>query len=329
VLNGWIDSVAVEIQRFNAATGGKPMLFRPISEMNGGWFWWGHRTRGEYVGVWNHIRDRLITVHGLHNLIWVYESASSDHVAPTPNGQAAASDYYYPGDDAVDVFGHNLYDGDWILPFDANKVYARYPKIYGVPQAGPDKTWPHRAGQFDNLVYSTQISGRYPRNSFFIVWNDIPSHLDDDNDPLTIASNDDPDPSTTDDPVQHLAIISNLNAAALLADSRIVTRDELPATFATLGVAPSPRAQQVSLAPPAPNPARGPFVVAFTLTRAEAVRLRVFDLVGRQVLDVPYGVIAAGSHRFSVDAARLPAGVYVYRLETPSAELARKVQVVR
>jgi hypothetical protein len=162
VMDGWIDAVALEIQRFNAATGSQPLLFRPLSEMNGPWFWWGHRTRAEYHLLWNHIRDRMIHVHGLHNLIWTCESASSEHVHPGLSAAATASDYYYPGDDAVDVFGHNLYDGDWVLPFDANKIYARYPKIYAVPQAGPDKTYPNRAGGFDNLIYRNQLS-RKPR----------------------------------------------------------------------------------------------------------------------------------------------------------------------
>jgi len=227
VFNGWIDTIALEFQRFNAATNNKPILFRPLSEMNGQWFWWGHRTRAEYIGLWNHIRNRLMTTHGLHNIIWVYESASSEHTHPTPTGTSSASDYYYPGDDAVDIFGHNLYDGDWILPFDANKIYARHPKIYAVPQAGPDRAWPNRTGAFDNRIYRDQIVARYMRNSFFIVWNSQTSHLDDDNNPATPPDNDDPDPTTTDDPFQHIAIINNQNSNALLADARIITRDEL------------------------------------------------------------------------------------------------------
>jgi hypothetical protein len=242
VMDGWIDAVALEIQRCNAATGGQPLLFRPLSEMNGPWFWWGHRTRAEYLGLWNHIRDRLIHVHGLHNLIWTCESASSEHVHPGPGATATASDYYYPGDDAVDVFGHNLYDGDWILPFDADKIYARHPKIYAVPQAGPDKIYPNRTGAFDNLIYRDQINARYPRISFFIVWNSFPGNLDDDNNPATPYANDDPITDTPDDTHQHLAIIDNQNAAELLADTRIITRDELawqPATSATAAAASS------------------------------------------------------------------------------------------
>lgn len=266
VMDGWIDTVAVEILRFNAATGGQPMLFRPLSEMNGAWFWWGHRTRAEYLGLWNHIRDRLTNVHGLHNLIWTCESASSEHVHPGPGANATASDYYYPGDNAVDVFGHNLYDGDWILPFDADKIYARYPKIYAVPQAGPDKTYPNRTGTFDNLIYRDQISARYRRNSFFIVWNSFGGKLDDDNNPATPEANDDPITGTLDDTHQHLAIIDNQNAAALLADTRVITRDELawqPATSPS-AAATSSTSLSVSWTPALnqpPSPAPSAYVV--------------------------------------------------------------------
>lgn len=208
LLLGWIDTVAAELERYSAATNSKPMLFRPLSEMNGAWFWWGHRTRDEYTGLWNFVRDRLMTYHGLHNLIWVYESAQSEHVHPVPTGSAAASDYYYPGDDRVDVMAHNLYDDDWVLPFEANKLYSRYPKIYGVPQAGPGQTLPtSRDGSFDNMTYITQIAARYPRMSFFIAWNSFTTNGG--------AS------------TEHLAIIDNTHPDQLMTDSRVVTRDEL------------------------------------------------------------------------------------------------------
>ena len=233
VMIGWIDTVATEIKRYNAATGSQPLLFRPLSEMNGEWFWFGHRTREEYLGLWNFIYDRLtgpasLGGHDLHNLIWIYESASSEHVHIVPTGTAAASDYYYPGDNRVDVMAHNLYDEDWVLSWDANKVYARYPKIYGVPQAGPEKSYPSRTGVFSNLIYPDQIAARYPRMSFFIVYNSFGGNLDDDkdNDPNDIT-NDDPYPLTLDDTHQHIAIFDNMYPTDLMTDTRVITRDEL------------------------------------------------------------------------------------------------------
>jgi hypothetical protein len=256
VILGWIDTLGTELVRFSAQTNGAPILIRPLSEMNGGWFWWGHRPRAEYLGLWNLIRDRLIGNFGLHNIIWVYESAQTEHMHSGPLASASASDYYYPGDDRVDVMSHNLYDDDWVLPWDANKIYSRYPKIYGVPQAGPGKDTPtSRDGHFDNMNYITQITARYPRMSFFIVWDSFTSHDDDDNDPNTPSNNDDADPLTPDTPTyKNLAIIDSTNPDQLMTDSRVVTRDELawrPAT--AFNVAPASSTQAALAWTPAPG----------------------------------------------------------------------------
>ncbi|MTV36331.1 hypothetical protein GM676_01880 [Duganella radicis] len=45
--------------------------------------------------LWRHLYDRLVNVHRIHNLIWVW------------NGQDPA---WYPGDDVVDVSSLDIYD---------------------------------------------------------------------------------------------------------------------------------------------------------------------------------------------------------------------------
>jgi mannan endo-1,4-beta-mannosidase len=45
--------------------------------------------------LWRHMYDRLVNVHGIHNLIWVW------------NGQDPA---WYPGDDVVDIISQDIYD---------------------------------------------------------------------------------------------------------------------------------------------------------------------------------------------------------------------------
>lgn len=235
VFDSWIDTVAAEFDRFNTATGSAPILFRPMSEMNGPWFWWGGRTREEYLDLWNHLRDRMIKAppegHGLHNLIWVYESDSGIHSHPVPNGVAAASDYYYPGDDRVDLMCHNLYDSDWVLPFDANAIYRRYPKVYGIPQAGPEDPERRIPGAFSNMTYVNAIVGpgaRLPRASMFVAWNSFSSHDDDDGNPNTPSGNDDADASTPDTPsLKRMAIIDCADPAAMMTNTAIITLGEL------------------------------------------------------------------------------------------------------
>nr|WP_315396327.1 glycosyl hydrolase [uncultured Duganella sp.] len=98
-----IDLVAAQLKRL--ADANVTVLWRPLHEASGndgnGWFWWGRaRTDGvpqAYANIllWRHMYDRLVNVHGLHNLIWVW------------NGQDPA---WYPGDDVVDISSYDIYD---------------------------------------------------------------------------------------------------------------------------------------------------------------------------------------------------------------------------
>lgn len=98
-LDAGIDRVAAELKRLQDA--GVPVLWRPLHEAAGGWFWWGRKRvdgvdpAAAYIQLWRHMHDRLVNVHGLRNLIWVW------------NGQDPA---WYPGDDVVDITGYDIYD---------------------------------------------------------------------------------------------------------------------------------------------------------------------------------------------------------------------------
>ena len=208
VLNGWMDQVATELNRFTDPNfGGHPdnvVLFRLCSEMTGNWFWFGHRTIEEYTSLWRYVYNYLTFTKGLNHLLWVYESAQTEHSykTPTVNFKPVPADYYYPGDAYVDVMGHNLYDDDWILTHDLDRLYRRYPKIYAVPQAGPSQN----AGvKIDNLLILQRIEAAFPRLSFYIPWNTFPSG--------------------TNSSVYN-AIISNDNYGQLMTHAHIITRDE-------------------------------------------------------------------------------------------------------
>jgi len=76
-----------------------------------------------------------------------------------------------------------------------------------------------------------------------------------------------------------------------------------------------------------PNPSRGSADIAFSLPRAENVRLSVYDAQGRLVRTLAEGNRAAGTHQIS--ASGLESGVYFYRLETGSTSLTRRMVVVK
>lgn len=92
-----IDAVGVQLKKFQTA--GVPVIWRPLHEAQGGWFWWGAHGPTTFKQLWRLTYDRLTNHHGLHNLIWEFTSS------------AAESNYldWYPGDDVVDMIGLDIY----------------------------------------------------------------------------------------------------------------------------------------------------------------------------------------------------------------------------
>lgn len=95
LLLGDIDLIAAQLQKFQAA--GVPVLWRPLHETPGTFFWWGAKGPAAFKELWHVLYDRLVTYHHLHNLIWVYSTTDS------PSAD------WYPGDAYVDITGEDLY----------------------------------------------------------------------------------------------------------------------------------------------------------------------------------------------------------------------------
>lgn len=100
-----IDAIAKELKVLQEAD--VPVLFRPLHEASGGWFWWGASGAEAYKKLYIAMYDKLTNEYGLNNLIWVW------------NGQDAE---WYPGDEYVDIIGEDLYPGE--------KVYSSQAASY-------------------------------------------------------------------------------------------------------------------------------------------------------------------------------------------------------
>ncbi len=90
-----IDAIAVQLAKFSAAN--IPVLWRPLHEAEGAWFWWGAKGAEPFKQLWRLLYRRLTGYHNLHNLIWVLSSTD-------PN--------WYPGNDVVDIVGLDAYPAD-------------------------------------------------------------------------------------------------------------------------------------------------------------------------------------------------------------------------
>ena len=100
------------------------------------------------------------------------------------------------------------------------------------------------------------------------------------------------------------------------------------------GVPEEPAPQVSVLAQNCPNPVGSSTRIPFRLGAEEHVRVAVYDVQGRTLLTLFDGVRPAGSNEVKWDARdrdgnRVRAGVYWYRIETPTRTEARKLVVVR
>ena len=83
------------------------------------------------------------------------------------------------------------------------------------------------------------------------------------------------------------------------------------------------------LDPARPNPTAETAVFRYHLDQPGTVRLAVYDALGREVALLAEGTRGAGDHSETLDAAPLPAGVYVVRLDAGGRTSTQTMTVVR
>lgn len=87
----YISGLLKELQTSNV-----PVIWRPLHEAAGGWFWWGAKGAAPCKKLFQVMYDRMVNYHGLKNLIWVWTREPNDSE-------------WYPGDAYVDIVGRDLY----------------------------------------------------------------------------------------------------------------------------------------------------------------------------------------------------------------------------
>lgn len=104
-----------------------PIIWRPLHEAAGGWFWWGAKDAESYKKLWRMMYDTF-TEKGLNNLIWVWT------YEPGNGGNA-----WYPGDAYVDIVGRDVYNNSDQASFKAEyeTLKALYPdKLVTLSECG-------------------------------------------------------------------------------------------------------------------------------------------------------------------------------------------------
>jgi mannan endo-1,4-beta-mannosidase len=195
-----LDRIAGALQELRDA--GVVVLFSPMQEMNGVWFWWGidsHRTDpGPYIRVYRAMHDYFTKEKGLDNLIWVYSPTSTYGNDTVTNYVYRAVDWAYPGDSYVDIIAGTNYSDD--MSISDYPVYVSMGKPlgntgYGLADVAQSGTW-------DTSLIIERIKNDYPRIAFWENWHGYTG--------------------------TSFALVDNLNADILLADPFVINRDDLP-----------------------------------------------------------------------------------------------------
>ncbi|MBQ8296247.1 MAG: glycoside hydrolase [Ruminococcus sp.] len=71
-----------------------PVLWRPLHEASGDWFWWGASGTDAYKWLWQLMYTRMTEYHGLDNLIWIWNGQSADTLVDKSTFDIAALDLY-------------------------------------------------------------------------------------------------------------------------------------------------------------------------------------------------------------------------------------------
>jgi mannan endo-1,4-beta-mannosidase len=270
-----MDAIAVQLKKLQAAD--MPVLWRPLHEASGGWFWWGAKGPEPFKKLWRLMHERFTRLHGLHNLIWVYTSASGK------------SDWY-PGDDAVDVVSLDVYtdpsssmSGEWE---DVQKDFNGR-KLVALSESGtlpdPDKC----------RLYGTWWS-------WFSVWSG--------------------------------SYIRNANKDFLrqvYSDADVVTLDDLPDWRNVTSVHDKTDGESNRSAGVYPNPTHVGATLLYTLSGKSDVRIAVYDLRGRKLLEQVFSSVSAGNHSYAFVGRDFISGVYMLHLTAGHLELKRKLVLLK
>jgi mannan endo-1,4-beta-mannosidase len=153
-----LDQLAEGLQQLKDA--GVVVLWRPLHEMNGDWFWWGGKDPATFIKLWRQMFGYLTKTRGLNNLLWVFSPGSSGKIAA-----------YYPGDRYVDLVGLDTYT-DYV---DAKHIkgyaeMAQIQKPFGFTEFGPHGA-SNPPGNYDYLRFIQGVQKDFPRTVFFMSWN--------------------------------------------------------------------------------------------------------------------------------------------------------------
>lgn len=145
-----MDEVAAALLKLQEAN--IPVLWRPLHEFDGAWFWWGKGGAKPFIDLWRLMYDRFTNVHKLNNLIWVLGYSHEMHEG------------WYPGDEYVDCIGGDAY------------TEGIHEELYHWIKKVTDKEMPICHHENGSIPEPGLLAARHIDWCWFLTWHTIHIH---------------------------------------------------------------------------------------------------------------------------------------------------------
>lgn len=174
-----LERAAAALKPFDDA--GVAVLFRPLHEQNGNFFWWGddgsagadRRARqAAWVAIWRDLVRYMTATKNLKNLVFAFGANQVNY------GGVVAPMTYYPGAEVVDVVAIDIYDEELDLAGGKRGLqhYAALigsGKPFGISEFGQsfgNNGTGKNGGDWDARTLVDRVRDSYPRTVFANAW---------------------------------------------------------------------------------------------------------------------------------------------------------------
>ncbi len=268
---------------------GIAVVWRPLHEASGGWFWWGTASAECYVQLYRLVFNRMVKTNKLTNLIWVWNINTDPKFGYDYSALNAA---WYPGDEYVDIVAVDIYD-----PLNNHNSAANYynkivsdvgtSKMIALSENGAipdiDSIAEDKAYWSYWMTWSQTWSGNFLEKTTTEMWK------------------------------------KNLD------DERIIALDDMPGwdKVSAIGSEGTTRAfKQISNKL---NVTLQGNNLSITIPQAGHTSIALFDMLGHKVAHLAKGNLPAGTLQFSLDG--IASGNYIVRAKNGTAGYAQRIRV--
>ncbi|MHB1166277.1 MAG: glycosyl hydrolase [Candidatus Nanopelagicales bacterium] len=163
----WTDYDRLLEQALRLQEAGAAVVFKPLHEASGGWFWWGRPDPATYRALFAAMQERA-AARGVHNLLWAY--------AANPRVYAQDLDPLALLPASIDLGGLDVYDvaieQPWnrVTTTDFRRLAAKVPRM-AFTEVGPYRS---TTGDWSPKAITDTLRSERLYAAFALLWRDDP-----------------------------------------------------------------------------------------------------------------------------------------------------------